>query len=962
MKHDRIPILIRAYLLICALLFLSAGAVAQAVPDPAGVWTPLEPQAIVFPDGFEPPEAFDAYVVDLNLLQVLLEGAPSEFSSAPPGGEPVMFMPVPGAGLVEAFVVETQLMEPSLAAQFPEIRTYLFRDPVGGASGHMALGPGGLYLASKASGQLVRIEPVQTASGPVYLSYFDSLRRDGADDAIIVHPPNAHDDQDDHDESVPVAATTRNFSVQNVGVNQLSTGGQLRIYRLAAATTAEFYQARGNNDLSVLFSLIVDVLGANAVFEPDVATRLIIAGASLDVFYDDPNTAPFFNAPPQCSISGNACSSDADCDTDNGETCNIRTTCQLRDDNRNNMIALHNGGIVTHDQYDLSVLFAVSRPGVRGGCAWYVVCLEGNANHKARGMVTAGSGGTGSTSGVLAHEVGHMFGARHTFTGQDGSCTLNEFLVGDSESGYEPGSGTTRMSYRGNCGNDNVDTSADPPADQYFHSRSFDEIVDNVFSGDGSTCGTLVNTNNLPPVVDAGPDHAIPRQTPFMLTPGFFFDQQPLTFNWEQYDRAFVQRPIDTDFVLFFGLPDFGPIIRSVPPGDDPTRTVPNLADLLDGTSQPPLGPNRPGEMLPQVDRELNFRFIARDSQMGGGGVAYDAMHITVEGDPFFLTYPNGGEALLGGCTAVATWQVGGSNSAPVSTSHVDLLFSGDGGFNFSPLVVNTPNDGGQAFTVPCPAANNFTGNARLRAQGVGNIFFDISDDDFQIQSAAPLIEGEATGGEVDGQCEFVATLTATVGDDCGVAAGDVTVQVAETTGNATLGVPVISIAQNGTTLVDVDVSVPVTNLVTSPAEVRFSVSALDNCGLQTNRNFFAPVEDNIPPTLEVALDPDLLWPPNHKMIDIDATVIAEDNCGVVSFVLDSVVSSEPDDTTGDGSFIDDIQGVEPGTADVAFQLRAERAMEGFGRTYTATYTATDGSGNQTTESATVEVPGNQSP
>jgi hypothetical protein len=244
----------------------------------------------------------------------------------------------------------------------------------------------------------------------------------------------------------------------------------------------------------------------------------------------------------------------------------------------------------------------------------------------------------------------------------------------------------------------------------------------------------------------------------------------------------------------------------------------------------------------------------------------------------------------------------------------------------------------------------------------VGNIFFDISDDDFQIQSAAPVIEGEATGGEVDGQCEFVATLTATVGDDCGVAAGDVTVQVAETTGNATLGVPVISIAQNGTTLVDVDVSVPVTNLVTSPAEVRFSVSALDNCGLQTNRNFFAPVEDNIPPTLEVALDPDLLWPPNHKMIDIDATVIAEDNCGVVSFVLDSVVSSEPDDTTGDGSFIDDIQGVEPGTADVAFQLRAERAMEGFGRTYTATYTATDGSGNQTTESATVEVPGNQSP
>lgn len=62
------------------------------------------------------------------------------------------------------------------------------------------------------------------------------------------------------------------------------------------------------------------------------------------------------------------------------------------------------------------------------------------------------------------------------------------------------------------------------------------------------------------------------------------------------------------------------------------------------------------------------------------------------------------------------------------------------------------------------------------------------------------------------------------------------------------------------------------------------------------------------------------------------------------------------DDHIGDGSFIDDIQGDEPGTADLLFQFRAERMQQGDGRAYTAT----DGSGNEATDSATVEVPANQ--
>lgn len=109
-----------------------------------------------------------------------------------------------------------------------------------------------------------------------------------------------------------------------------------------------------------------------------------------------------------------------------------------------------------------------------------------------------------------------------------------------------------------------------------------------------------------------------------------------------------------------------------------------------------------------------------------------------------------------------------------------------------------------------------------------------------------------------------------------------------------------------------------------------------------------AAVADTTPPAIQVTASPDDLWPPNHRMEDVVATVTATDACGTSTVVLESVVSDEPDNAegNGDGNTVDDIQGAEAGTEDYAFQVRAERASGGNGRVYTATYTATDGSGN----------------
>ncbi len=111
---------------------------------------------------------------------------------------------------------------------------------------------------------------------------------------------------------------------------------------------------------------------------------------------------------------------------------------------------------------------------------------------------------------------------------------------------------------------------------------------------------------------------------------------------------------------------------------------------------------------------------------------------------------------------------------------------------------------------------------------------------------------------------------------------------------------------------------------------------------------------DEIAPTLEVSVTPNVLWPANHKYVDVTATVTAADNFDPNPTVtLVSVTSNEPDNGDDDGDTIDDIVIVD----DYNFKLRAERSGLGTGRIYTITYQVTDACGNTTTQSATVTVP-----
>jgi hypothetical protein len=109
-----------------------------------------------------------------------------------------------------------------------------------------------------------------------------------------------------------------------------------------------------------------------------------------------------------------------------------------------------------------------------------------------------------------------------------------------------------------------------------------------------------------------------------------------------------------------------------------------------------------------------------------------------------------------------------------------------------------------------------------------------------------------------------------------------------------------------------------------------------------------------VPPTITVTVTPDTLWSPNHKYVEIEATVIVSDNWDQNPTVtLISVTSNEPDDGEEDGNTVDDIVIVD----DYNFLLRAERSDLGTGRIYTITYQVTDACGNSSIQFATVFVP-----
>lgn len=133
-----------------------------------------------------------------------------------------------------------------------------------------------------------------------------------------------------------------------------------------------------------------------------------------------------------------------------------------------------------------------------------------------------------------------------------------------------------------------------------------------------------------------------------------------------------------------------------------------------------------------------------------------------------------------------------------------------------------------------------------------------------------------------------------------------------------------------------------------------------DASGLQALQTVTVVVQDTTPPALAVVADPQVLWPPNHRLVTVGTRWQVIDLCDPgPRVVLSGASSSEPEDSPGneDGATSADIVGADAGQPDTEMMLRAERSAQGPGRTYALEYSATDSSGNRASALATVVVP-----
>ncbi|MGV3461432.1 MAG: GEVED domain-containing protein [Flavobacterium sp.] len=634
-------------LLTLAMLGLTTVAFAQNAKT---AWAPAPQKASLttFSDRPALPSK-NLFSLDIASLKASVAHAPMR------GSESSVTVSFPNdKGEMERYrVVEAPVMSPELAARYPEIKSYAGQgidDPT--AVIRFSISPLGLHTMRMAANKpTVFIEPYSTdlKTYSVYKRADKTMAFTKFDCEVMDHARR----------QVSSTSTAR----------PNADDGKLRTYRLAMSVTGEYTAYHGGTKALALAAINTTMTRVNGVFEMDFGVNMVLIGNTDAVIYTNASTDPY------------------------GST----------DANYNSQLQSTLSSVIGNSFFDIGHLMSAIGNNGNAGCIG-CVCATGK-----------GSGFTTSTVPVgdnfdidfVAHEMGHQFGANHTFTfSNEGTGVQNE-----------PGSGTTIMGYAGITGATDVQAHSDP----FFHAVSIQQVTNYVKT---TTCQTSTTTGNAIPSANAGADYTVPKGTPFMLTgSGADTNGDALTYCWEQMNSGTVNTTYPSVTATS------GPAFKSFIPTSGGTRYFPRLETVKTGAT------SWKWEAVPNVARTLNFRLTVRDNHAGGPANNSDDMVVTVNATagPFSVSAPNTAVSWAAGSSQTVTWNVAGTTANGVNAANVDILLSTDGG-NTYPIVViaGTPNDGSQAITVP----NNPGTQNRIMVKGSNHIFFDISNTNFTITAS----------------------------------------------------------------------------------------------------------------------------------------------------------------------------------------------------------------------------------
>ena len=602
----------------------------------------------------------------------------------------VIFLPNANGNIEQFQISEASNFEPDLQARFPQIRAFSGKGITDKyATLKLSVSPQGIQAMVFRTDKANEFIEAYSKDHTIY-AVFKSQRKIGQ--LPWTCSTDDHNMLADINSKIP--STNR----------PSSSAGELKTMRLAQSCNGEYANYFGATSAAqvglVLAAYNATLTRCNGVYEKDLALHLNLIAKTTDVIFYDPVTDPYT--------------------TLSEWNLQLQKTLTAK---------------IGEANYDIGHMFGANGGGGNAGC---IGCICVSPSLDSSGVPTNNGKGSGITSpadGIpqgdnfdidyVTHEVGHQFGANHTFSFSNEGTGVQK----------EVGSGITIMGYAGITNQDVAPHSID-----IFHEASIDQIQTNL-STKSCPITTNISATNATPVVAAVPNYTIPITTPFVLT-GFATDANVgdvLTYCWEQNDNstttgnASVASPTKLT----------GPNWLSFSPTVSPTRTFPRLSSVLKGSFT--TGPLPGGdaiatiEALSSVARTLNFRLTVRDNSpyssttpVKVGQTAFTDMIITVDATsgPFQVTVPNTNVSYPGGSTQTITWDVNNTTSAPVNCANVKISFSSDGGLSFpNVLVASTPNDGTQVVTIPVGT----TTTARIKVEAVGNIFFDISNSNFTV-------------------------------------------------------------------------------------------------------------------------------------------------------------------------------------------------------------------------------------